>query len=293
MIRTSDEVLAKSRREPLTAHACLPLLTAIVLLTSLTWAETASAAEPPRQGPLVPLSRLAPSILQDMRYAGENNFTGSHVPGYDAAECWLRPAVAKALAKVQEDLEASGEGLSLKVFDCYRPRRAVRAFVDWVHGRDGPDTRRYYPSTPRSQLVARGYIGAASSHARGIAIDLTLVRTSPAAAADAATAKPSANTTDCTHTSGNGADGPGSLDMGTTFDCFDVKSATAHPGITPAQREARAKLKRAMERRGFTNYSREWWHFTFSAADDSRAFDIPITEQQAPEPKTEAKPSAP
>ena len=76
------------------------------------------------------LRDVAPSIAQDMRYAGPDNFTGKPVPGYGAAECVLQAAAAKALARAQ--VEAQRLGLSLKVYDCYRPVRAVRAFVAWA-----------------------------------------------------------------------------------------------------------------------------------------------------------------
>ena len=71
-----------------------------------------------------------------MRYAGANNFTGQPLPGYHAAECILRRPAALALKHVQDDLAA--RNLSLKVYDCYRPARAVKAFVDWAKHPDDP-----------------------------------------------------------------------------------------------------------------------------------------------------------
>ena len=79
----------------------------------------------------------------------------------------------------------------------------------------------------------------------------------------------------CTNTSDHAFDGA-SLDMGTTFDCFDRKSHTDAPGLTGEQRKARQLLRRVMEQQGFANYAKEWWHFTFSGADDGRSFDVPI-----------------
>src|SRR5262249_31313190 len=73
------------------------------------------------------LRDVDPSILQDVRYAGPNNFTGKQVPGYGAAECVLLRPVADALKRLQADL--ASQNLSLKVYDCYRPKRAVRSFV--------------------------------------------------------------------------------------------------------------------------------------------------------------------
>jgi D-alanyl-D-alanine dipeptidase len=75
------------------------------------------------------LADVAPGVAQDMRYAGPNNFTGKPVPGYRAAQCWLRTEAARALAKVQEDSHA--HGFDLVVYDCYRPKSAVAAFIDW------------------------------------------------------------------------------------------------------------------------------------------------------------------
>ncbi len=31
-----------------------------------------------------------------------------------------------------------------------------------------------------------------------------------------------------------------------------------------------------MRRHGFTNYRREWWHFSYNGADDGAAYDLPI-----------------
>ncbi|MCB1519904.1 MAG: M15 family metallopeptidase [Hyphomicrobiaceae bacterium] len=239
----------------------------------------ADRAQSPSGSPLVALSEIDPTISQDIRYASTANFTGKRVPGYEAPACWLRPAVAAALAKVQADLVAASPPLSLRVFDCYRPRRSVRAFVDWVGQRDDGKTRGYYPSVRRDALIARGYIGAASAHSRGIAVDLTIVRLAPAGDGGALPLdgdKRGHATTPCTEAGPASNLAAGGIDMGTTFDCFDVKSHTAAGGLTPDQRQARATLKSAMERRGFRNYAREWWHFSYPAADDGRSFDVPI-----------------
>ncbi|MGE3158525.1 MAG: M15 family metallopeptidase, partial [Xanthobacteraceae bacterium] len=103
------------------------------------------------------LRDVAPSIEQDMRYAGYDNFVGRPLPGYDAPECVLRRDVAEALKQVQADLAA--ENLSLKVYDCYRPTRAVRAMAQWAFdGRDTGSTKRYYPKLQKQNLFALGYI---------------------------------------------------------------------------------------------------------------------------------------
>jgi len=138
-----------------------------VVMTALT----ATAAQ--AQTPLVYLRDIDASIRQDMRYAGPDNFTGKPLPGYDAAECMLRRPVALALKRVQADLSAAG--LSLKVYDCYRPMRAVAAMVKWVRDpKPAIDTTRFYPAIDKTTLLS-GYISNRSAHSRGVAVDLTVV----------------------------------------------------------------------------------------------------------------------
>jgi len=206
-----------------------------------------------------------------MRYAGRDNFTGHPLPGYDAPECLLRRPIALALKRVQAELAA--KDLSLKVYDCYRPTRAVAAMAAWARDTKAtPDTSRFYPKLDKSKLFALGYISGHSAHSRGVAVDLTVVKRD---AAPPARFDPAAGYGACTAPQANRAPDD-SLDMGTGFDCFDVKSHTANALIAPAQAANRRILLDAMRRHGFTNYKREWWHFSFDSADDGRAFNAPI-----------------
>ena len=133
---------------------------------------------------LVDVQQLAPGIRVDLRYRDAGNFTGAPLPGYDANRAFLRREAAEALARVQRRLD--GEGLTLLVWDAYRPVRATLAMVDW--------TRR----TGREALVRDGYIAARSRHNLGVAIDLTI--------ADRMTGQP--------------------LAMGTNFDTFSTAAHT-------------------------------------------------------------------
>ncbi len=205
-----------------------------------------------------------------MRYAGSDNFTGKPVPGYDAPECMMRRAVTLALKEVQAELAAAK--LSLKVYDCYRPARAVAAMAAWSRGKGGADTARFYPALDKARLFALGYIASHSAHSRGVAVDLTLV---PRDAAPAARFDPAARYGPCTAPPADRAPDD-SLDMGTGFDCFDARSHTRSGAITPAQAANRRRLVDAMRRHGFTNYKREWWHFSYNSADDGATFDLPI-----------------
>jgi D-alanyl-D-alanine dipeptidase len=196
------------------------------------------------------------SIMQDMRYATANNFTGRPLPGYAAPECILRRDMAQALARVQADLASLG--LSLKVYDCYRPTRAVAAMARWASETSDDSTKRFYPKLEKRNLFALGYIAAHSAHSTGTAVDLTLIRRGGNSAApfdsharyDACTAPASERAPD------------DSIDMGTGFDCFDPKSFTNATTIDAEQRHWRGVLLAAMRKRGLKNYFREWWHFT-------------------------------
>lgn len=220
--------------------------------------------------PLVFLRDIDSSIAQDIRYATANNFTGAKVAGYDGAECVLRREAAEALARVQADL--AKRRLALKVYDCYRPERAVRAFVDWV-GRAGTsrETSTYHPSASRHELIRLGYISAGSTHSRGTAVDLTLV---PLPLPESTSIDPSKTYGACTAARDQRSPDNG-LDMGTGYDCFDVASHTFHEGLTKEQATSRRILLEAMKRHGFKNYAREWWHFTYESGGD-RSYDVPI-----------------
>jgi zinc D-Ala-D-Ala dipeptidase len=211
------------------------------------------------------LRDVDPSIVQDMRYAFRDNFVGRPLPGYDAAECVLRRDVAMALAKVQADL--AGADFSLKVYDCYRPTRAVRAMAEWAHdGARVSPTKRFFPDLQKRNLFALGYIASRSAHSTGTAIDLTLVKrpTAPVAPFD-----PAASYGACTGPASARAP-DSSLDMGTGFDCFDDKSHTHSGAIDAEQKRQRGVLVAAMSRHGFKNYFREWWHFSFGPQPGQR-----------------------
>ena len=215
---------------------------------ALTGLALASVATAEAADPFVDAAGRVPGLAVAMRYAGADNFVGRPIAGYEAPRCLLTPAAARALAAAQATLAA--DGLGLKVFDCYRPLRAVADFAAWA--RDPADTRMkaaYYPHVDKADLFRLGYIAERSSHSRGSTVDLTLVRR---------------------------ADG-GELDMGTPFDLFDPASATDSDRVGPAASANRGRLRAAMIRAGFVPYPQEWWHFTLRDEPyPSTAFDRPV-----------------
>jgi zinc D-Ala-D-Ala dipeptidase len=181
------------------------------------------------------LSELCPDLIIRADYAGPDNFTGETIPGYLAPKAYLARIPAQALCRAQQ--EARKRGLTLVIFDAYRPAKAVRFFQEWAQRPEtNPEIKQaYYPKYSRLQLFEQGYIAARSGHSRGSAVDLTL--------ADATSGK--------------------ELDMGTRFDFFDELSHTIAPGITALQRKNRRLLLELMQSFGFRNYSKEWWHYSY------------------------------
>ena len=88
-----------------------------------------------------------------------------------------------ALAEVQEELIQ--KDYMLKVFDAYRPQRAVNHFMDWA--RDESDTlmkSEFYPDVEKRNLFELGYIATKSGHSRGSTVDLTMIHVENCAEVD-------------------------------------------------------------------------------------------------------------
>nr|WP_312891176.1 M15 family metallopeptidase [Mesorhizobium silamurunense] len=224
---------------------------------------SAAAAFPAHADPLpagfVRLADIDPSIRQDIRYAGSENFLHRKANGYDAPVCILTEQAAKALSSVQKAMAA--RRMTLVVFDCYRPARAVADMGEWTR-QSGPPDPRWYPTVERGDLIAKGYVGELSSHSRGSTVDLAIAELDKKSAVHPA----------C------GAPDTGTLDFGTGFDCFDPASETAYHGLRIKAATSRKTLVDAMRAAGFRNYVREWWHFTLQNEPFAKQrFDFPIT----------------
>lgn len=191
-------------------------------------------ADPLPEG-FVDLKKEIPGIEIELRYASDDNFLGRPVEGYDDISCLMTKEAAIALNKVQEELNIFG--LGLKVFDAYRPQRAVDDFVAWA--KDVEDTKmkaRYYPDVAKKDLFSQGYIAARSGHSRGSSVDLSIISSSEGASKE--------------------------LDMGTAWDLFGKASWGSDLSVTPQQRANRMLLQKLMQKHGFRALKEEWWHFT-------------------------------
>lgn len=217
--------------------ACLCVV-ALAICGCADWAakQAVSPATMAAETDLVDIATLVPDIALEIRYAGSNNFVGAPVEGYLAPKCLLLRPAAQALQQVEFTLRK--QHLRVKLFDCYRPMRAVRHFVRWAEDLSDQRTKPdYYPNLDKRALLG-DYIAPVSGHSRGATLDLTLLQCQ----ADDRHCQP--------------------LDMGTGFDFFDPRAHTDSQDVTDTQRANRARLRSAMTQHGFRNYPLEWWHYS-------------------------------
>ncbi len=204
----------------------------------------------------VEIREVIPEIILDLRYLTNHNFLGVPVDGYKSEKCFITKAAADSLLKVQTDLKRFG--FSLKVYDAYRPQKAVDHFVRWA--KDLSDTltkKEFYPTIEKSRLFVDGYIAEKSGHSRGSTIDLTIVPipipNQPEFDID--------DQCEC-YKPVDERFKDNTIDMGTGFDCFNELSHTENPTLSYLQRANRLLLVSLMQKYGFKNLAEEWWHFT-------------------------------
>ncbi len=179
------------------------------------------------------LLEIDSTIKKELRYYTSKNFVGIPIDGYKENKVIISIPTAKALKKIQTKLLDSG--LSLKIFDAYRPQQAVNHFVRWARVmKDTLMKSLYYPGVKKSDLFKLGFIASKSGHTRGSTVDLCLI--------DIKTNK--------------------ELDMGSPYDFFGEKSHPFYENITKKQKKNRILLRSIMIDNGFIPYDNEWWHFT-------------------------------
>lgn len=252
---------------------------AAALLAAATAPSPAQAVtEPQAPKGFVALSDVDPTIIQEMRYLTPHNFVGDPIDGYRKPMCILTEPAAKALRKAQRVLLR--DGYSLKVYDCYRPQRAVDQFVRW--GEDLGDERmkaEFYPRVAKSRLFEDGYIAKKSGHSRGSTVDLTIVRLPAKPTRPYVPGEP---LKPC-YAPRSERFPDNSVDMGTGYDCMDTLSHTDDPRVTAKQRANRDRLRGALAKRGFVNLPEEWWHFTYKPEPfPDTYFDFPVSRRALP-----------
>ena len=179
------------------------------------------------------VEQVIPNLEVELRYYSDNNFVGKRIAGYESDTLILTYEATVALKKVQEELQQ--RNLSLKIYDGYRPRRAVNHFILWARDLNDTINKKYfYPNVAKADLFKEEYIASRSGHSKGSTVDLTIV--------DTVTKIP--------------------LDMGSSYDFFGYESWVNYKAISPIQKANRQLLQQIMLKYGFRNYPKEWWHFT-------------------------------
>jgi zinc D-Ala-D-Ala dipeptidase len=218
------------------------------------------------------LRDIDPTIVQDIRYAGSHNFVGRPIKGYLAAECILSASAANALATVQRKL--AEKQLSLIVWDCYRPTRAVADFLQWSMDPAHSEMKtEFYPRADKQKLFVLGYLATRSAHSRGSTVDLGIV---PADFSSAPSPNPPPPLEACTAPKGERFE-DGTIDFGTGYDCLDVLGSTSNALVGGIARQNRQMLKSTMQGAGFRPYFREWWHFELVNEPFHDGFDFDVS----------------
>ena len=212
--------------------AALPAFAAVLLFSMTGCASICTGGNPDG---FVMLAEAVPDAILEPRYYSTYNFIGDRIDGHEEPCAILSKEAATALKAASD--EAVRRGYRLKIYDAYRPQRAVAHCVRW--SKDTSDTRMkqyFYPDLDKSVLFAKGYIAERSGHSRGSTVDLTLF--------DMKSGK--------------------ELDMGGTFDWFGNESHPDWRGVTDTQFANRMLLREIMTAHGFKPIDEEWWHFTLN-----------------------------
>ena len=168
----------------------------------------------------------------DIRYSNDNNFIGKKINGYNQSAAIGTKELTLALQEIQNDLKHFGYGV--KIFDAYRPQKAVNHFSRWSTNDDVLMKDLFYPNIEKRDLFKKGYIASRSGHSRGSTIDLTIINLKTKE----------------------------ELDMGTSYDFFGIESSYDYSGLTYEQNSNRLLLYSVMKKYGFKSLKSEWWHFT-------------------------------
>ena len=198
----------------------------------------------------VVLTDVVPDVILEIRYFSTYNFIGARVDGYEQPVALITKEAADALKAVSDEMIE--RGFRLKIYDAYRPQKAVTNFVNWSKDADDVKMKEYfYPDLEKDVLFPQGYIAEHSGHSRGSTVDLTLF--------DMAAEK--------------------ELDMGGTFDFFGEVSHPDYKDITDEQYANRMILREVMLKHGFKPLPEEWWHFTLEDEPyPTTYFTFPVNE---------------
>lgn len=202
------------------------------------------------------IAEIDPSIPQELRSASNDNPLGRRLPGIFSEECVLARKAAVSLQKVQKEVQKFAKfakiPLTLRVFECYRPKTADEAlFYSILQGAKVAKKRDFSPVFAETELISRGFLQKTSEYNTGFAVAVTLSTSFLE-----------------------------NVDMGSNFWCFHEKSFRNYSFLTNLQRSNRKLLQVLMRNQGFVHISQEnWWQFSLKRAENAIFQDFFVRER--------------
>lgn len=232
------------------------MLIRLLLVTALQISSIISCLSPEvRSKGFVYLHEIDPTIQVSLRYYSNENFVGKTVDGYKKDVCVMTKQAAKALKAIQEIVKK--DGYSLVVYDAYRPQKAVDNFMRWSKDiKDQVKKDEYYPRVDKARVFELGYVAEKSGHSRGSTVDLTLIKLGQKVHELKVTERKLLDGFTIKYLD------DGTIDMGSSFDLFDLASHHENNLIANEFKKRRDYLKEKMTQNGFKTIEEEWWHYT-------------------------------
>lgn len=207
------------------------------------------------EGGFVYLSDIDPSILINLKYHQNENFTGVPVAGCSKGRAVVTLDAAEALRSVQEDLVM--HGYALVVYDAYHPLKSQEKFNSWLQEQSIDTKDSYYPNLTKTAIKEAGYLEAKYAHVRGSTVDVSIISLRDKL------------TTPCKQQKRSYKDqkdliylNDGTAEMGTSYDTFDPLSSYSNTTIPQEAQAHRKLLRETMQNHGFVPNEKFWWQFT-------------------------------
>jgi D-alanyl-D-alanine dipeptidase len=226
-----------------------------ILIIFFTTVSLANDADPELKSGFVYLSDIDPSILINLKYHQDENFTGVPIAGCSKGRAVVTIDAAEALRNVQEDLVM--HGYALVVYDAYHPLKSQDKFNAWLQGQSVDTKDSYYPNLTKIAIKEAGYIEAKYPHVRGSTVDVSIISLKDKLTTPCKQQKRSyKNQKDLIYLN------DGTAEMGTSYDTFDPLSSYSNTTIPQEAQVHRKLLREIMQNHGFTPNEKFWWQFT-------------------------------
>lgn len=210
------------------------LLQTIVTTVSIQMSATTLSESMIKAG-LVDVGAMDSTIVVDLMYSRDNNFTGVRLYTDGLDKAYLHPSAARAVVKASETLAGIDPSLRLKICDAARPMSVQRLMYKVVRGTAAAP----YVSNPAN---------GGGLHNYGLAIDITIV-----------------------DSLGNELPMGTKVDhLGREANIDREPELVARGVITEQELQNRLLLRKVMRAAGFKPLRSEWWHFNLCTRNEAR-----------------------